>query len=125
MKSLYKNVHQSSCMCRCAKQGAQVNPVKVERGTAPFRMEAGRWRGLAREKIYMHCSQGEVEHVYHWMMRFTAWTESRTLLIEKVNCMIDVSNFTDVRVADYVMDRACTDCQLMKSIKKMWNERFI
>ena len=53
------------------------------------------------------------------------WTESRTQLIEKVNCMIaDAPNLTDEEVADYVMDRACTNCQLMKSIEGMWNERF-
>ena len=37
--------------------------------------------------------------------------------------MIDVPNLTDEEVADYVMDRACTDCQLMKSVEVMWNER--
>ena len=49
----------------------------------------------------MHCSQGEVEDVYHWMMRCTPRTESRTLPIEEVNCMIDVPNSTDEEVADY------------------------
>lgn len=40
--------------------------------------------------------------------------------------MIDVPNMTDnyKEVADCVMDRACTDCQLMKNIGGMWNERF-
>ena len=97
-----------------AQQGAQVNPGQVEGGTAPFRIEAGRWRGLAREeRICIHCSWGEVKYVNHWMMRCTAWTESRTLQIEKVNCMIDVPNLTDEEVADYIMDRACTDYPLI------------
>ena len=45
--------------------------------------------------------------------------------MEEVNFMIDVPNLTDEEVADYVMDRACTDCQLMKSIEgiSMWNEK--
>ena len=98
---------------------------KLRGDTAPFRIEAGRWRGLAREeRICMHCSLGEVEDVYHWMMRCTAWTESRTQLIEEVNCMIDVPNLTDEEVADDVLDRACTTCQLRKSIEGMWSKRF-
>ena len=48
--------------------------------------------------------KSRLEDVYHWMMRCTAWTESRTLLIEKVNCMIDVPNMTDEGMADYAMD---------------------
>ena len=72
----------------------------------------------------VHCSLGEVEDVYHWIMRCTAWRESSTQLIGKVNCLIDVYNFTNEEVADFVMDRACTNCQLMKTIELMWNERF-
>ena len=29
-------------------------------------------------------------------------------------------SMTDEEVAEYIMDRACTDCQLMKSIEGMW-----
>ena len=31
--------------------------------------------------------------------------------------MIDVPNLTNEEVADYVMDRVCTDCQLIKSLE--------
>ena len=124
MESLYESGHRSSCACVPNKVHRSIL-AKLRGGTALFRIKAGRWRGLAREeRICMLCSLGEGKHVYHWMMRCTAWTESRTLLIEKVNCMIDVPNLTDEKVADYIMDRACTDCQLMKSIEGMWNERF-
>lgn len=30
----------------------------------------------------------------------------------------------EVTIADFVMDRACTNCQLIKIIEVMWNERF-
>ena len=72
----------------------------------------------------MHCYLGEVEDVYHWMMRCPDWRENRAQLIGKVNCLIDVPSFTDREVADFIMDRACTNCQLMKSIEVMWNGRF-
>ena len=74
----------------------------------------------------MHCLLGEVKDVreYHWMMRFTAWSEGKAQLIGKVNCLIDVPNSTDEMVADYITNRVCTNCQLMKAIEVMRNERF-
>ena len=101
MKSLYESEHRSSCASVPNKLKVHRSILAKLRGGTPFGIEAGRWRGLAREeRICMYCSLGEVEDVYHWMMRCTAWTESRTLLIEKVNCMIDVPNMTDEEVVD-------------------------
>ena len=68
--------------------------------------------------ICMHCSQGEVEDVYHWMMRCTAWTEGRTRLMEEVNCMIDVPNLTDEEVAEYIMDRALYQLPIDEAIRR-------
>ena len=53
------------------------------------------------------------------MMRCPAWRKSRAKLFEKVNCLIDVPDHTseEVAIADFIMDRACTDCQLMKIIE--------
>ena len=44
--------------------------------------------------------------------------------MEEVNCMIDMPNLTDEEVAEFIMDRACTDYQLMKRLEGMWKERF-
>ena len=124
LKSMCESGHRASCACVPNKVHRSIL-AKLRGGTAPFRIEVGRWRGIAREeRICMHCSQGEVEDVYHWMMRCTAWTESRTRLMEEVNCMIDMPNLTDEEVAEFIMDRACTDYQLMKRLEGMWKERF-
>ena len=56
----------------------------------------------------MYCALGEVEDVYHWMMRCPTWRESRAKLIEKVKCLIDVQDHTNEEVTDCMMDRACT-----------------
>ena len=116
MKSMCESGHRASCASVPNKVHRSIL-AKLRGGTAPFRIEAGRWRGLAREeRICMHCtcSLGEVEDAYHWMMRCTAWAGSRTRLMEEVNCLIDVPNLTDEEVAEYIMDRTCTNYQLMK-----------
>ena len=80
MKSLYDSGHRSSC-ARVPNKVHRSILAKLIGGTAPFRIEAGRWRGIAREeRIYMHCPLGEVEDVYHWILRCTPLTEIRTML---------------------------------------------
>ena len=61
MKSLCESGHRSSCACVPNKVRRSIL-AKLRGATAPFRIEAGRWKGLARgERICMHCSLGKVD----------------------------------------------------------------
>ena len=64
---------ESSC-ATVRKKRERMMLVKLRGGTAPFQIEIGRWKGIARdERICKECESGEVEYVSHWLMKCPAW----------------------------------------------------
>ena len=56
---------ESSC-ATVRKKRERMMLVKLRGGTAPFQIEIGRWKGIARDgRICKECESGEVEDVSH------------------------------------------------------------
>ena len=72
---LFKEIGDLKLESRCAfnlvkKKKERSMLMKLRGGTAAFQVEVGRWRGVKRdERICKECQSGEVEDVYHWLLR--------------------------------------------------------
>ena len=51
--------------------------MRLRGGTAPFEIEAGRWKGMPRENIICkQCQLSEIEDVTHWLLRCESQADS-------------------------------------------------
>ena len=72
LKRIVKLGEWSECV-RVWRRSDRRMMMKLRGGTAGFEIEAGRWRGVAREeRVCKLCDSGEVEDVGHWLMRCEA-----------------------------------------------------
>ena len=58
----------------------------IRGGTAPLRIECGRWRGLERaERTCGECELGKVEDVQHWLLECERWKDEGVDLFQSLS----------------------------------------
>ena len=68
---------ESRCL-DVADKGKRRLKMMIRGGTAPFRIECRRWRGLEREeRTCTECDTGKVEDVQHWLMECEKWKDEQ------------------------------------------------
>ena len=87
-------------------------------GTAPFEIEAGRWKGVPREnRLSKQCQLSKIEDVTHWLLRCESQANSTALLV-------NFTSLSDKAQAALLLDQACHSTSIRKILYRMWNIRF-
>ena len=99
----------------------------IRGGTAPLRIECGRWRGLGREeRTCGECDTGKVEDVHHWLLECERWEDERADLFKSLTRVYP--NFelltNDEKLFNIILDEGCKHLPILKIISKMWIARF-
>jgi hypothetical protein len=126
---ILQTILELACRSRCSDVQSKPDRrmlMRLRGGTAPFEIEAGRWKGVPREnRICKQCQLSEIEDVTHWLLRCESQADSTALLVQKM--MISVPDFTslsDKAQAALILDQACQSTSIRKILCRMWNIRF-
>jgi len=101
--------------------------VKLRGGTAPLRMETGRWGGLKRdERLCKQCKLEEVEYEEHFLLRCEGWTQEREVVTKCMERLVgEFCRATDDRKVALILVQACCDERVGRAVGKMWQCRFL
>ena len=103
---------ESRCL-DVAGKGKRRLMMMIRGGTAPLRIECGRWRGLGREeRTCGECDTGKVEDVQHWLLVCERWEDERADLFKSLTRVF------------IILDEGCRHLPILKIISKMWIARF-
>ena len=88
---------------------------KLRGGTAEFRIETGRWRGLRREdRVCTICCDGEIEDAEHLILRCKVAGEERKNLQDK----------SEKEQLVAILDGAVRQTRVRKAGERIWDRRF-
>ena len=98
----------------------------IRGGTAPLRIECGRWRGLGREeRTCGECDTGKVEDVQHWLLECERWEDERADLFKSLTRVYpNFELLTNDEKLFIILDEGCKHLPILKIISKMWIARF-
>ena len=84
---------------------------KLRGGTAPLKMETGRWGGLKREeRLCKQCKLEEVEDEDHFLLRCEGWTQEREVMTKCMERLVgQFCTATDDRKVALILVQACCD----------------
>ena len=79
--------------------------------------------GKGRETC-KECSSGEVEDVYHWILRCPAWDIVRQPLVEEVSLCHGFQGQCLEKQTPFVLSMACTQYSIINHLSAMWFAKF-
>ena len=91
--------------------------------TAPFQIEAGRWKGIpGEERLCRECEGNkEVEDCSHWLLRCPRWESERWHLLTRVEEKLpNFASLPDDTQSTTITDLACEDRGIAQLIYSMW-----
>ena len=91
--------------------------------TAPFHIEAGRWKGIPQEeRLCRECERNkEVEDCSHWLLRCLRWEFERWHLLTRVEERFpNFAALPDDIQSTAITDVACKDRGIVQLIYSMW-----
>ena len=109
-----------------ADKGKRRMMMMIRGGTAPLRIECGRWRGLERaERTCGECDLGKVEDMQHWLLECERWKDERVDLFQSLSWVaLGFDLMTDDDKLFAILDQGCKHHSILKIILKMWTARF-
>ena len=108
---ILQTILELACRSRCSDVQSKSDRrmlMRLHGGTAPFEIEAGRWKGVPREnRICKQCQLSEIEDVTHWLLRCESQADSTALLVQKMISVPDFTSLSDKAQAALILDQAC------------------
>jgi len=100
---------------------------KLRGGTAPLRMETGRWGDLkGEERLCKQCKLEEVEGEEHFLLRCEGWTQEREVVTKCMERLVgEFCTAADDRKVALILVQACYDGRVGRAVEKMWQCRFL
>ena len=97
----------------------------IRGGTAPFRIECGRWRGLERDERTCTECDGKVEDVQHWLLECVRWKDERADLFKSLTRVSpDFELLTTDEKLLMILVEGCKHRPILKIVLEMWIARF-